>query len=173
MRARMHRILRRPVSLAVSLLMAAGLLTASLTVVPAAPASAQATITICLTYASGYCADVKDSDNVAGQPIWLYHPGNDYHWLLVTGVTCVAGTNCYQFEDAQKPTLCLSTTVGRSIVLGTCNGGTGSWYPEGGGYYGNGGYGATYTLMVHTDTDGALLTALPSGTVGYWKRWTL
>jgi hypothetical protein len=168
-----NAILRKPVALVSGLLLATGLFTTGLALATPPAASAATEITICLTYASSYCADVKDSDNVSGQPIWLYKNGGDYHWDLVTGISCVAGSNCYNFEDAQHPSLCLTSTVGRSIVLGACNGGRGSWYPEGGNLYGNGGYGANYTLMVKSDTDGSLLTALPAHESGYWEQWTL
>lgn len=135
-------------------------------------ASAGTTVTICLTYASSYCADVKDGQNVSGQPIWLYEASGsrDYHWILITGVSCVAGTGCYNFEDAQDTSLCLSTTVGREIELGTC-GGRGSWYSEGGNLLGNGAYGASYTLMVRSVSDEVPLTALPKGESGYWESW--
>jgi hypothetical protein len=176
MLAKLHArgVLRKPVSLVSSLIIATGLLTTGAVLVTPSAASAATQITICLTYASSYCADVKDGYNVSGQPIWLYANGRDDHWYLITGVTCIAGSNCYEFEDAQRPSLCLSaTTHNRNIVLGACNGGLGSWYPEGGGYLGNGAYGANYTLMVRSDVDGTLLQALPAGTTGYWKRWAL
>jgi hypothetical protein len=153
--------------------LATGVLTAGLAIAAPSAASARTTVTICLTSATSYCADVKDSRDVSGQPVWLYNSSqaNDYHWIFVTGVNCVAGTNCYNFKDAQNTSLCLSTTSGRSIVLGTCNGGRGSWYSEGNNLLGNGAYGASYTLMVSNDASGVLLTALPAHTSGYWERW--
>jgi hypothetical protein len=168
-----NRILRRPVSLVSGLLLATGLLTTGLVFATAPAASAAVPIKICLTYSSSYCADVKDGHHVSGNPVWLWRNGANSRWLLVTGVTCIAGSNCYEFQDAVNTHLCLTATVGRSIVLGTCNGGRGSWYSEGGNLYGNGGYGASYTLMVRSTVDGSPLVALPAHRAGYWEQWSL
>jgi hypothetical protein len=168
-----NRFFRKLISLASSLVIVAGVCTAGFFLVAPTAANAATTVTICLTSATSYCADVKDSDDVSGQPVWLYKSSqaNDYHWVMVTGVSCIAGSNCYNFEDAQKTSLCLSVTSGRSVVLGTCNGGAGSWYSEGGNLLGNGAYGASYTLMVANDTNSSLLDGLPAHTSGYWERW--
>jgi hypothetical protein len=170
------RSLRTFTSLLTSLVLATGVLTAGLLLATASSASAApkapaVQVTLCLTNSSSYCADVKDSDNVSGQPIWLYQSGNDDHWIMISGVTCTAGSNCFKFEDAQNTSLCLSTTVGRAIELGTC-GDRGSWYSEGGNLLGNGAYAASYTLMVQSPANKNLLTALPANTSGYWQQWS-
>ena len=116
-------------------------------VVTAGPASAAPEITICLTNASSFCADVKDSDNVSGQPVWLWQPkqgANDYHWYEVPvpcdDLTCACfGQTCVEFEDAQNTNLCLGVSSNlRGISLIGCeltgvNGGTAraAWIQEG------------------------------------------
>jgi hypothetical protein len=105
------------IPLAAGLLIAMGTF-AGISVVTAGPASAQAEITICLTYSSSYCADVMDSDNRSGQQIWLYQASagaHDYHWYEIpvscgnTSCLCL-GESCVEFEDAQDTSLCLGVS---------------------------------------------------------------
>lgn len=88
---------------------------AGVSLATAGPASAAPVVTVCLTNAPGYCADVKDSKNVSGQPVWLYRASDgakDYHWIEVvppcSDLDCLCPmTNCIMFEDAQNPGLCM------------------------------------------------------------------
>jgi hypothetical protein len=115
----------------------------------AAPAFATPVVTICLTNAPSFCADVEDSDNVANQPIWLYQPSagaKDYKWYEVP-VPCSAsyclcdGVGCVEFEDVQNPNLCLGISNNlAAITLIGCElteGGTGraAWTTAVGSHY--------------------------------------
>jgi hypothetical protein len=111
---------------AASLLVAVATAT-GVSIATAGPASASPEIKICLTNLSSYCADVKDSDNVSGQPIWLYQlsaGAKDYYWYEVpvpcTDSYCLCdGVGCIEFEDAQNPNLCLgvsSNLAGISLI---------------------------------------------------------
>jgi hypothetical protein len=108
--------LRGLVPLAAGLLLIAGSITAVLASAPA-PASARATVTIHLTNSTSFCADVKNSVDVAGQPIWLFKcaSANDYHWVQQSVPTCGVGT-CWSFKDAQNTSLCLGEAAGGSSV---------------------------------------------------------
>jgi hypothetical protein len=123
---------RKLISLAAGLVVTCGTF-AGVTMATAGPASASPVITICLTNASAFCADVKDSDNVSGQPIWLYRPqdgAKDYHWYEVPSYCPTMGSatfcacpdqNCILFEDVQNPSLCLAATpTGAGIELINC-----------------------------------------------------
>lgn len=121
---------RKFISLASGLLLASSVL-AAVVVGTASPASAAPEITICLTNASQFCADVEDSVNRSGQPLWLYSPAagaHDYHWYEVS-YSCAPGT-CYKFEDAQDTSLCIyapSVTAGQ-VRLGNCGASEAQWY---------------------------------------------
>jgi len=166
--------LRAPISLFSSLLLASGVLTTGIILGTAGPASAFPQVTIYLTNSTSYCADVKDSRNVSGQPIWLYKcsQAGDYHFYEVGGINCVAGSNCYNFEDVQNTSLCLSATSGRTVALGTCNAGLSAWYRQGGNHMGNGFYGASGDLTVYSPlSNGDLLYAAGSSS-GAWQQWS-
>jgi hypothetical protein len=179
---------RALIPLAASLLVAAATL-AGVGVVTAGTASAAPEITICLTYSSSYCADVKDSTNKSGEPIWLYQESagaHDYHWYeeqLPCGdgsCTC-QGNACYEFVDAQNQSLCLGLAPNlESIELIGCElteGGTGraAWLYSGDYLVNyalgeaNGGY-----LAANSASNGSLLYAeyysAPGGSV--WERWS-
>ena len=114
--------------LIISLLVACGVF-AGVSVVTADPASADPVVTICLTNAPSFCADVKNSVNTSGQPIWLYRPqdgAKDYHWIEVSvpcgDTVCLCPvSNCVEFEDAQNINLCLAASpTGSSVELIGC-----------------------------------------------------
>src|SRR5689334_7579304 len=74
-------------------------------------------VTLCLANASSFCADVKNSVNQSGTPIWLYRPNdgaNDYLWYYERprcGVACIpecVNTVCAAFVDVQNTNLCLA-----------------------------------------------------------------
>jgi hypothetical protein len=98
-------------------------------------------VTICIAHTS-YCADVKDSQDVAGQPVWLYatSEANDYHWLKITE-SCTFGT-CYEFQDAQNTSLCLAVenppygNADVNIEIQPCSQHV-YWYIQAGGYMPN------------------------------------
>lgn len=108
---------------------------------PRTLAAAPPEVTICISNSS-LCADVKDDQNVASQPVWLYQASGakDYHWFKVTK-TCSAGT-CYEFQDAQKTSLCLAQEnppYGNEAVIieiQPCSEGV-YWYIKSGGYMPN------------------------------------
>lgn len=121
------------ISMASSILLTGGALTAGLLVGPT-PASAATQITICLTSSSSFCADVKDSDDVSGQPIWLYSKASahDFHWIKYTQTACVgAVTSCLGFKDAQKTSLCLGTSPSQHAVLVSCGTDRSQWIANG------------------------------------------
>lgn len=125
-------VIRRPhvlIPLVISLLVACGVL-AGVGVVTASPASADPVVTICLTNARSFCADVKNSNNTSNASIWLYRPqdgAKDYKWLEVpvpcTVFTCICDSaDCISFEDVQSPTLCLAASpTGTSVQLINCH----------------------------------------------------
>jgi hypothetical protein len=179
---------RALIPLAVSLLVAVTTL-AGVGVVTAGPASAAPEIKICLTYSSSYCADVKDSTNKSGEPIWLYQKSagaHDYEWLeepVPCGdATCICeGDACVEFVDAQDQSLCLGVSSSlNSIELIGCNlteGGTAraAWIYSS-DYLVNfflgsasGGY-----LAANSASNGSLLYpeyySAPGGSV--WERWS-
>src|SRR5215471_7403816 len=128
---------RRLISLASGVLIAGSMLT-GVTVAAAAPAPAPASavplVTICLSNARQFCADVKDSINQLSQPIWLWRPADgagDYHWYQVT-ITCGGGQGgtCYNFEDAQNTSLCLEGpgVTGHGLFLGNCGASESQWF---------------------------------------------
>jgi hypothetical protein len=180
---------RAYISLAVSLLVAMGAV-AGVGIATAGPASATVEVTICLTYSSSYCADVKDSVNSSPQPIWLYQASaaHDYKWLE-TQVECneslclCESESCVEFQDVQNPSLCLgvSSTL-NSIVLIGCQlnyGGTGraAWVYSG-DYLTNWALGQANggDLAVNSPLySGAPLYpefyAAPGGSV--WERWNI
>jgi hypothetical protein len=114
--------------------LAASSVLAGATVSAAAPASAQPQVTICLTNAPQFCADVKDSVNQLSQPIWLWRPvdgAHDYHWVRGT-VNCSGGQGglCTIFKDAQDQSLCLEGpgVTGHGVFLGNCGAPESQWF---------------------------------------------
>ena len=146
--------LRRPVRLlprVVMLMLVAVLAALGTVVVTAQPASAAAPavppqrVTLCLANAPEFCADVKNSVNTSGTPIWLYRArtgAKDYKWYLerpTCGVACIpecANTICYAFVDVQNTDQCLAASANRGTELIACHileGGTARalWKPIG------------------------------------------
>jgi hypothetical protein len=91
---------------------------------PAAPQADAPNITIFLTNASSYCADVKNSVNKAGTTIWLYKCslGKSEHWYEIGGEACGvdAPTICTEFVDVRNTSLCLAMNATRHVVLQGC-----------------------------------------------------
>jgi hypothetical protein len=120
------RRFRALMPLAVGVLLASGLVVGVGAVV-ATPASAQQEITICLANSRNYCADVEDSVNNSGQPIWLWEPSagaHDYEWGEegvscndTTGVCVCPNEECVEFEDEQNPNLCLGVAANSDHTL--------------------------------------------------------
>lgn len=158
--------LRAPMAILASVLLATSVATIGVSLGAASPAFAS--VTVCLTNAPGQCADVKDAHDVAGNPIWLWHNGNDYHWLEVTH-QCGIGKTCFFLEDARAPGLCLTAvgTNGTRTKLENCSD-AGSWFNEGGNRLGNGFYGASGSLMTNGSANGYYLSAAFTGT---WHQW--
>lgn len=146
-----------------------GILTAGVTLGTASPAFAS--VTVCLTNASTQCADVKDSSNTAGTRIWLYHSGNDDHWLVVQSQCDEIGLACFFIEDAVKPGLCMAATAGMGgeVKLEKCND-SGAWYNEGGNVLGNGFFGANGNLIANGSASKDFLYA---NRTGNWRQWNL
>jgi hypothetical protein len=173
----MHIRRRRALTTFLASFLLAGGVLGGVVVGMAAPASAANQVTIKLTSATQFCANVTNNVDRSGQPIqlWTCSGAGDAHFNFITGQTCVAGSNCYEFQDVHNSSLCITTTVGGAIQLGTC-GGRGSWYDEGANHLGNGAYGASYTLAVVAPSglrNGIDLTAQPNqgGGGDVWERW--
>jgi hypothetical protein len=182
---------RYPLILLVISFLAVSGLVAAVNVGIAGPASADPNITLCLTNAPAFCADVKDSNNTSGTPIWLYRPkdgAKDYHWVVepldCTDATCLCPEeDCVEFEDAQNTNLCLAVTAGNTgISLIGCElaheqGGTGraAWYSLGGNNWANQSLGVNGLLTVSGPlADGRYLYpghhVSPGGNV--WQQWS-
>jgi hypothetical protein len=147
------RRLRRPVRLlprVATLVLIAVLAALGTVVVTAQPASAAPAvppqrITLCLANAPEFCADVKNSVNQSGTPIWLYRArtgAKDYLWYYerpTCGVACIpecALTVCVAFVDVQNTNLCLAAAATQGTELIACHlleGGTARalWKPIG------------------------------------------
>jgi hypothetical protein len=152
---------------------------------PTGAASAAPNITIYLTNASSFCADVKDSVNKAGTPIWLYHcsQGKSEHWYDFGSQACdMSGQYiCDVFIDTRNQSLCLGVNAARSAVLvsgdsvnhpTTCE-----WVVDTGGENGwrNAAWGAMGDLTVRGNVQGDLLFATETSNgdcPGCWWRWT-
>ena len=182
---------RHPLILLVmSFLVACGVV-AAVNVGTAGSASAQPDITLCLTNAPTFCADVKNANNTSGASILLYRPqdgAKDYHWLAVpincTDAYCLCPTvDCVAFEDAQNPNLCLGVAQSlRAVVLVGCEilndqGGTqrAAWYYLGGNNWANRDMGAQGLLTVNGPlADGRYLFPAPHVNPGgaTWQQWS-
>ena len=92
-------------------------------------------VTICLTYARSWCADVAHDRNVSGEPVWIWNArgARDDHWYVV-GVACPdpigQGTNCVQFADVRNPALCIGIVNNRNAVLQSCSAYASEWFQE-------------------------------------------
>jgi len=142
-------------------------------------------VTIYLTNASSYCADVKDSVNSAGTAIWLYKcsGGKSEHWYEFGDVECGNGGQdiCSYFVDTRNKNVCLGMNGARNVVLQGCG-------PNGAGYttselwildtgtergWRNFGWGPNGDLAVASDKQGDLLFGTDaSAGCGCWYHWT-
>jgi hypothetical protein len=133
MSVRRHLSLRKFLVPTSGLLLVASFLTIGATLSTASPASASPEVTICLKYASSYCADVKNSYDVSGQTIWLYQPSagaKDYHWYEVPYGSCGI-SYCYMFKDVQNTSLCLGASSNAYAVLTSCGIERAAWIKNG------------------------------------------
>lgn len=175
-------------TLITGLVMTAGAVTGT-----AAPASAATQITICLKNSKSFCADVKNSNDVSGQPVWLYSSSgaNDYHWVEVpipcgTSGDCIAGCDsvpCFAFEDAQKPSLCLAASASQGMELINCGLGPGlegtpraAWIKDGtdkselkNAFWVSGGFLTTFGPLANKNP---LDVTVQGGASGEWQKWT-
>jgi hypothetical protein len=142
-------------------------------------------VTIYLTNASSYCADVKDSVNSAGTAIWLYKcsGGKSEHWYEFGDVECGNGGQdiCSYFVDTRNENVCLGMNGARNVVLQGCG-------PNGAGYttselwildtgtergWRNFGWGPNGDLAVASDKQGDLLFGTDaSAGCGCWYHWS-
>lgn len=185
---RKPRSLRAMLSLVLAPLLACGVLTATLVAGPASPASAASKITICLKNSTSFCVDVKDSNDVAGQPVWLYSASGakDYHWLEVPipcadpGCipNCVVANACVAFEDAQNTSLCLAAAPNQGMDLISCGlginqGGTprAAWLYQGTNLR-NIFFSTDYlTVFGPLANKNPLYVAALNGASGEWQKW--
>jgi hypothetical protein len=157
--------------------------TGSVSVASARTAADVINVTIHLTNASSYCADVKDSVNQPGTRIWLYKCalGGSEHWYQHSPVQCATGGQfiCSVFVDVKNTSVCLGMDGARHVLLQGCSAGyttAEEWIkhtgPENGWrnefWDGNG------DLAVASDTQGDLLYGVnaSNGCGGCWFRWT-
>jgi hypothetical protein len=193
-----YRRFRALIPLAASVLLASAAVV-GVGAVAASPASAQAEITICLANSRSYCADVEDSVNKSGQPIWLWQPSagaHDYEWVEYNvpcnDEVCLCGdSDCVEFEDEQSPGLCLGVAadgdynlelIGCELGSGGLEGGTAraAWYeiPGPNGNYlvsdwlgtASGGYMAVYGPLSNGNLLYADYYSAPGGAA--WEQWT-
>lgn len=120
---------RRPVMVLVAALAALGpaLAIIGLAAGPAsaAPLADAPPITIHLTNASSYCVDVKNDNNSANNPVYLYKcsQAKSYKWDELEGVTCPGDPgpqDCLVFVDAQNTSVCFGLNDNRDAVLLGC-----------------------------------------------------
>jgi len=155
-------------------------------VAEAAPSIAIPNVTIFLTNASSYCADVKNSVNRSGTTIWLYKCslGRSEHWFEVDGLECgnLGIFVCSVFVDTRNTSVCMSMNGARNVVLAGC-GNHGNSYttaeewimdtgPEDG--WRNFNWGPNGDLAVARDRSGYKLygTDASNGCGGCWFRWS-
>ena len=171
---------------AASLMLGAGLFLtglmpgASAQPLPGASASAQTgpviRITICLTNARSYCADVKDSSNRSGQPVWLYSSSSarDYHWYEIPA-TCpgaVPGSNaCIAFSDVQNTGLCMGDNGAKNVVLIRCSAEEAAWVFNANNHLRNATWGPQGDLAVTANANKRLLFTTYPG-AARWERWS-
>lgn len=156
--------------------------------VPAKPSQPDTpNVTLYLTNASSYCADVKNSNNTAGAAIWLYKcsAGKSEHWYEVDGLQCGSGSPefiCAELIDVRATGLCMSMNGSRKVVLQNCgSNGNGDpveslWIPDTGAENGwrNLSWGPSGDLAVASNKQGDALYGVnaSAGCGGCWYRWT-
>jgi hypothetical protein len=113
---------------------AAGHAVASTSSIAAPRAPAFGTVTVWLTNASSFCADVKNSNNHAGATVWLYScsASHDDKWVEVPASCPLVPSPCFSFQDAQARSLCMDMPVADGyITLQSCSGVTAAWFIAG------------------------------------------
>lgn len=146
-------------------------------------------VTICLTESSSYCVDVKSNDNVSGEPVWVWDNGADDQWY-VWGESCVgiAGAcytacpvgvaSCYEFENAENPSLCWAIGPNEEGQLRACetgNGGAGeaTFYQIGDHFRNVGWLLDGDQVAVHGPLyNGDIIGVAPYGESGDWYQWS-
>lgn len=165
--------LRALVPLVSSIVLAGGV-TAGLIPGTASPASAITSITICLKNSTSFCADVKNSNDVSGQPIWLYKntQANDYHWHEATHSDCYNGLSaCLIFQDLQNTNLCLGASDTAHAVLLPCGYSRSQWIANGTHLHNL--FWSRDLTVAGPLANGNLLFVYPSsGCSGCWQQWT-
>jgi hypothetical protein len=186
---RKSRSMRALLTLVLAPALIGGVLTASLVAGPASPAMAASKVTICLKSSTSFCADVKDSKDVSGQPVWLYSASGskDDHWLEVPVGCLVSGTcdpkcqitECVEFEDAQNTSLCLAASASNGIELISCqkpiNGGTprADWLYDSSSVLRNSfNPGSGLTAFSPLAIENSLFNAAIGQASGEWQKWT-
>jgi hypothetical protein len=172
---RRHLLLRKFLLPTSGLLLVLSLLTIFTTLSRATPASAAPEITICLKYASSYCADVKNSYDVSGQTIWLYQPSagaKDYHWYEYV-VDCGLSNYCYEFVDVQNTSLCLGASSDQRAVLTSCGIQRSEWVVTGTTHLRNFFWAEDLTVQgpLYNGDPLFVYPKQPGGT-NLWQQWT-
>jgi hypothetical protein len=176
--------LRSLLLLTSAVMLAVGVMTTGIAPGTASPASAAPVVTICLKNSPSFCADVKNSRDVSGQPVWLYRrsAATDFHWYEVVppcAFSCQPGcsfTACVEFEDVQNPSLCLAASASEWGDLIACHfeeGGTGRavWIPNGNKLRNN--FWTAANLSVRGPLKNGRLTFVTTVTgSGIWQAWT-
>jgi hypothetical protein len=131
-------------------------------------------VTICLTYARAWCADVKNDRNVSGQPIWLYKASaaKAYHFYDVD-VNCPSTgvPGCAEFVDVKNPAMCIAVRNNRNVVLLGCNAYAAEWVIVAkGSHYVHWANGPEY-LTVSAPVAGRQLS-INYKHGGGWQQWT-
>jgi len=131
-------------------------------------------VTICLTYARAYCADVKNDRHVSGQPIWIYKASaaKAYHFYDVD-VNCPSTgvPGCAEFVDVKNTALCIGVVNNRNVVLQGCNAYAAEWVIVAKGtHYVHWANGPEF-LTVSAPIAGRQLSINYKG-AGGWQQWT-
>jgi hypothetical protein len=145
-----------------------------------APAAAAAVrpdvpvVTICLTYARSFCADVKNARNVSGQPIWLFKASGakDYHFYDVNVNCPLTGVpGCAEFVDVKNTALCIGVRNNRNVVLLGCNAFAAEWVQVAQGVHYIHWANQVEYLTVSSPVNRKLLT-INFKHAGGWQQWT-
>jgi len=147
----------------------------------ATPAMADTTTTISLSSSPGYCINVENHDNVAGENVWLWKcsSGEDLEWnvtapdLNCTAITGIA--NCFEFKDAQNTSLCLGAPpgIGLPLTLVGCGGDRAMWYDNSTTTLLSGAYSTEVIAVQAPIENGAIVIASPRpAPAGYWWNWS-
>jgi hypothetical protein len=138
-------------------------------------------VTIYLTNAPSYCADVKDDNNTPGTTVWLYQCSQSKmdRWLEFSGLECGTGGQyiCDEFVDAANYNVCLGLNAARYAILVNCgpNGAgdpaDGLWIPNSGNNLRNFEWATLGDLAAPTTTPTARLYG-ENLSEGGWHQWS-